>query len=173
MNCLLSAKSPPSPNESLDCTDIRLIDFGSATFMHEHHSTLITTRHYRAPEVILGKYHRDPSLADAHPSHLQGSGAYPCDAYSIGCILVDFVTGTLLYQTHDDREQLAMMARTMGGLPAQLARAGARAKPAFFKADGTLDWPTPTTSRQSRKNVAAIPRIQVRVVACAVLLDVD
>jgi serine/threonine protein kinase len=36
-------------------TDVRLIDFGSATFDHEHHSTIVSTRHYRAPEVILGK----------------------------------------------------------------------------------------------------------------------
>ena len=35
--------------------DIRLIDFGSATFDHEHHSTIVSTRHYRAPEVILGE----------------------------------------------------------------------------------------------------------------------
>lgn len=34
--------------------DVRLIDFGSATFDHEHHSTIVSTRHYRAPEVILG-----------------------------------------------------------------------------------------------------------------------
>jgi len=37
-------------------THIRLIDFGSATFDHEHHSTIVSTRHYRAPEVILGEY---------------------------------------------------------------------------------------------------------------------
>lgn len=36
-------------------TDVKLIDFGSATFDHEHHSTIVSTRHYRAPEVILGK----------------------------------------------------------------------------------------------------------------------
>lgn len=36
-------------------TDIRLIDFGSATFDHEHHSSIVSTRHYRAPEVILGE----------------------------------------------------------------------------------------------------------------------
>uniref|UniRef100_A0A0N4VTN8 Triple gene block protein 2 n=1 Tax=Haemonchus placei TaxID=6290 RepID=A0A0N4VTN8_HAEPC len=28
---------------------------GSATFNNEHHSAIISTRHYRAPEVILGK----------------------------------------------------------------------------------------------------------------------
>lgn len=36
--------------------DIKVVDFGSATYDDEHHSTLVSTRHYRAPEVILGKY---------------------------------------------------------------------------------------------------------------------
>lgn len=36
-------------------TDIRLIDFGSATFENEYHSSVVSTRHYRAPEIILGK----------------------------------------------------------------------------------------------------------------------
>ena len=34
-------------------TDIQVIDFGSATFDDEHHTTVVSTRHYRAPEVIL------------------------------------------------------------------------------------------------------------------------
>lgn len=38
------------------CADIRLIDFGSATFEHEHHSRIVATRHYRAPEVVLGTF---------------------------------------------------------------------------------------------------------------------
>ena len=37
-------------------TEVRLIDFGSATFDWEHHSKVVSTRHYRAPEVILGKF---------------------------------------------------------------------------------------------------------------------
>lgn len=36
-------------------TSVRVVDFGSATFDHEHHSTIVSTRHYRAPEVILGE----------------------------------------------------------------------------------------------------------------------
>jgi dual-specificity kinase len=36
-------------------TDIRLIDFGSATFENEYHSSVVSTRHYRAPEIILGR----------------------------------------------------------------------------------------------------------------------
>ena len=35
-------------------THIKVVDFGSATFDQEHHSTIVSTRHYRAPEVILG-----------------------------------------------------------------------------------------------------------------------
>ena len=32
---------------------IRLIDFGSATFDHKYHTKVVSTRHYRAPEVLL------------------------------------------------------------------------------------------------------------------------
>jgi serine/threonine protein kinase len=35
---------------------IKLIDFGGATYEDEHHTQIINTRQYRAPEVILGKY---------------------------------------------------------------------------------------------------------------------
>lgn len=42
---------------SVKSTAIRVVDFGSATFDHEHHSTIVSTRHYRAPEVILGRCH--------------------------------------------------------------------------------------------------------------------
>jgi len=38
------------------CADIRVIDFGSATYEDEHHSHIVSTRHYRAPEVVLGTY---------------------------------------------------------------------------------------------------------------------
>lgn len=41
---------------SVKSTAIRVVDFGSATFDHEHHSTIVSTRHYRAPEVILGMF---------------------------------------------------------------------------------------------------------------------
>ena len=45
----------------LDSTDIRLIDFGSATFQDEYHSAVVATRHYRAPEIILGKLTQIPA----------------------------------------------------------------------------------------------------------------
>jgi len=44
----------PKNKRILLSTEIRLIDFGSATFDNEYHSTVVATRHYRAPEIILG-----------------------------------------------------------------------------------------------------------------------
>jgi len=79
-------------------TDIRLIDFGSATFDDEYHSSVVSTRHYRAPEIILGL-----------------GWSFPCDIWSVGCILVEFFTGDALIQTHDNLEHLAMMKTVCGG----------------------------------------------------------
>nr|XP_046170687.1 dual specificity protein kinase CLK2-like [Oncorhynchus gorbuscha] len=84
-------------------TTVRLVDFGSATFDHEHHSTTISTRHYRAPEVIL-------ELGWSHP----------CDVWSIGCILFEYYEGFTLYQTHENQEHLAMMERVRGPLPSTM-----------------------------------------------------
>ena len=78
-------------------TEIRLIDFGSATFQEEYHSSVVSTRHYRAPEIILNL-----------------GWSYPCDIWSIGCILVEFFTGDALFQTHDNLEHLAMMEMVCG-----------------------------------------------------------
>jgi len=129
----------------LESTEIRLIDFGSATFEEEYHSSVVSTRHYRAPEIILGL-----------------GWSYPCDAFSLGCILVEFYTGMALFQTHDNLDHLAMMEQVMGKMPDRFSRAGARSKPEFFKEGGKLDWPKPKASRQSKKDVRA----------CRSLLDI-
>lgn len=60
---------------------IKLIDFGSATFDEQYHSTIVSTRHYRAPEVILGL-----------------GWTFPCDIWSCGCILLELATGDALFQ---------------------------------------------------------------------------
>ncbi|TFY75591.1 hypothetical protein EWM64_g8420 [Hericium alpestre] len=136
--------SQPRPKRLLESTDIRLIDFGSATFQEEYHSTVVSTRHYRAPEIILGL-----------------GWSYPCDAFSLGCILVEFYTGVALFQTHDNLEHLAMMEMVMGKMPDRFARAGARSKPEFFKEGNKLDWPKPkSTTRQSKKEVRATRSLQ-------------
>lgn len=87
--------------------------------------------------------------------------SFPCDVYSLGCILVEFYTGSALFQTHDNLEHLAMMEMVMGKMPERFARAGARAKPEFFKDGCKLDWPKPKASRQSRKDVRATRSLHV------------
>lgn len=85
-------------------SEIRLIDFGSATFDHEHHSKIVSTRHYRALEVIL-----------------ELGWDRMCDVWSIGCILYELYIGNTLFQTHDNREHLAMMEKTLGKIPKHIA----------------------------------------------------
>ncbi|CAL8081161.1 unnamed protein product [Calicophoron daubneyi] len=103
------------------CSDIRLIDFGSATFDYDHHSTIVSTRHYRAPEVIL-----------------ELGWSQPCDVWSIGCIMFELYTGYTLFQTHDNREHLAMMERTLGHIPYRMTRKSRRVK--YFDGTGNLVW---------------------------------
>ncbi|EYC23607.1 hypothetical protein Y032_0015g2743 [Ancylostoma ceylanicum] len=86
-------------------TNVRLIDLGSATFNNEHHSAIISTRHYRAPEVILDL-----------------GWWQPCDTWSLGCILYELHRGATLFRTHSNREHLAMMERVCGHIPLRMIR---------------------------------------------------
>jgi len=54
-----------------------------------------------------------------------------------------------------------MMEMVMGKMPDRFGRAGARAKPEFFKDGPRLDWPKPKASRQSKKDVRATRPLQV------------
>eukprot|EP00913_Durusdinium_trenchii_P002788 g2579.t1 len=73
-------------------SDIKLIDFGNATYEDEHHSSIINTRQYRGPEVILSMGWNELS-----------------DVWSMGCILMELYTGELLFGTHENLEHLALM----------------------------------------------------------------
>ncbi|XP_068081761.1 dual specificity protein kinase CLK2 isoform X4 [Anabrus simplex] len=121
-------------------TDVRLIDFGSATFDHEHHSTIVSTRHYRAPEVIL-----------------ELGWAQACDVWSIGCIIFELYLGITLFQTHDNREHLAMMERILGPIPYRMAR---KTKTKYFY-HGKLDWDEKSSAgRYVRDNCKPLRRYQ-------------
>ena len=133
-------------------SDIRLIDFGSATFDDEYHSSVVSTRHYRAPEIIL-----------------QLGWSYPCDIWSIGCIIVEFFTGDALFQTHDNLEHLAMMEAVCDGkIDPKIVRqvnstanrnnSGSAAK---FFVKTKLDYPNAETSKASRRYVRAMKKLNV------------
>jgi dual-specificity kinase len=68
-----------------------------------------------------------------------------------------------LFQTHDNLEHLAMMEMVMGKMPENVAREAVNHKPEFFKEGPKLNWPSPKTTKQSRKDVRATRSLQVRL----------
>jgi dual-specificity kinase len=159
-------------------SEIRLIDFGSATFDDEYHSSVVSTRHYRAPEIILNL-----------------GWSFPCDIWSIGCILVEFFTGDALFQTHDNLEHLAMMEAVIGSkidtkLVKQTTQGGRNGsqnqaakyvpnpyasvrtlmliQPRYFNRN-KLDYPNEETTRASRKYVRAMKQLTVGLFATNLL----
>jgi dual-specificity kinase len=136
-------KQPAAPGSKVltkvpTCPAIWLIDFGSATWEEQYHSTVVSTRHYRAPEVILGL-----------------GWSYPCDVWSLGCILLELLTGEALFQTHENIEHLAMMEVVLGPIPVSVAcRADHHARK-YFRAPAytELRWPEGSSSRDSVREV--------------------
>ncbi|XP_053573342.1 dual specificity protein kinase CLK3 isoform X3 [Bombina bombina] len=127
-------------NEGKQCEEryvknssIRLVDFGSATFDHEYHTTIVATRHYRPPEVIL-----------------ELGWSQPCDVWSLGCILFEYYSGFTLFQTHENREHLVMMERILGSLPRRMMYKTRKQK--YFQ-HGSLIWDeTSSDGRYVSKN---------------------
>ncbi|XP_062341243.1 dual specificity protein kinase CLK4b isoform X2 [Osmerus eperlanus] len=118
---------------TLKCLDVKVVDFGNATFDHEHHTSVVSTRHYRAPEVIL---------------ELGWNQA--CDVWSLGCILTEYYLGLTLFQTHDSKEHLAMMERVLGPIPAHLLQ---KTKKRRYVHHERLDWDEHSSSgRYVRKH---------------------
>ncbi|XP_030637519.1 dual specificity protein kinase CLK4b isoform X2 [Chanos chanos] len=113
--------------------DVKVVDFGNATYDHEHHTSVVSTRHYRAPEVIL-------ELGWNHA----------CDVWSLGCILVEYYLGLTLFQTHDSKEHLAMMERVLGPIPSHLLR---KTRKQHYVHHDKLDWDEHSSSgRYVRKH---------------------
>ncbi|KAK4558853.1 hypothetical protein RGQ29_008206 [Quercus rubra] len=122
---------------------IKLIDFGSAAFDNQNHSSIVSTRHYRAPEVILGL-----------------GWSYPCDLWSVGCILVELCSGEALFQTHENLEHLAMMERVFGPLPEHMIRRADKGAEKYFRRGLRLNWPEGAVSRESIRAVNKLDRLK-------------
>ncbi|XP_052884325.1 serine/threonine-protein kinase AFC3-like isoform X2 [Gossypium arboreum] len=122
---------------------IKLIDFGSTAFDNQNHSSIVSTRHYRAPEIILGL-----------------GWSYPCDLWSVGCILIELCTGEALFQTHENLEHLAMMERVLGPLPEHMIRRANRGAEKYFRRGSRLNWPEGAVSRESIRAVRKLDRLK-------------
>lgn len=80
--------------------DIRLIDFGSLDSGSSWHRHLATTRHYRAPEILMGL-----------------KWGYECDVWSMGCILVELAVGHIDFDSRDPIEHLYLIQQMIGEIP--------------------------------------------------------
>ncbi|KAI8556546.1 hypothetical protein RHMOL_Rhmol05G0261800 [Rhododendron molle] len=85
---------------------------------------------------------------------------YPCDVWSVGCILVELCSGEALFQTHENLEHLAMMERVLGPLPPHMIIRADRRAEKYFRRGVQLDWPEGATSRESMRAVWKLPRLQ-------------
>jgi len=84
-------------------------------------------------------------------SKTKGLGwSFPCDLWSIGCILLELYTGEALFQTHENLEHLAMMERILGKMPREMTESETGKK---FYERGSLKFPDKMTTPKSEKRV--------------------
>ena len=79
----------------LKATEIRLIDFGSATFETEYHSTVVCTRHYRAPEIILGAASDREDSKSLKQDFQVWAGLFPVTCIPWDAFSWNFIPGSL------------------------------------------------------------------------------
>ena len=166
--CAGGVLSVPSLRLTICCCS-PVIDFGGATFESDHHSTIVNTRQYRAPEVIL-----------------QLGWGPPSDIWSAACIIMELYVGELLFSTvrcahlpssprqgggsrvpaavclqHDNREHLALMQRVLGPIPSHMIQRARGPARDFFQR-GELVWPGRKTAYDRIEAVKKTLPLEVR-----------
>lgn len=118
-------------------TAIKLVDFGGATYDRDRKKTsIINTRQYRAPEVILGL-----------------GWSIPSDLWSAGCIIAELYKGELLFATHDNVEHLALIEKVIGRFPIRMIEDSKEFGPVFDR-EGWHKLDLSSSSKEHvRKNV--------------------
>ena len=93
--------------------EVKICDIGNACWFNYHFSTIIQTRQYRSPEVLIGVNYNETS-----------------DMWSLACIVFELVTGDFLFQpekgetfTKND-DHVAKFIQTLGKMPKNFAKRG-------------------------------------------------
>ena len=102
--------------------EVKICDVGNACWFNHHFSTIIQTRQYRSPEVLLGINYSETS-----------------DIWSLACIIFELATGDFLfeprkgdtYSKNDDH--LAQFIELLGKMPKNFALSGADSYKYFNK----------------------------------------
>jgi dual specificity tyrosine-phosphorylation-regulated kinase 2/3/4 len=116
------------PNKS----GIKIIDFGSSTFLDERVYTYIQSRFYRAPEIMLGI-------------------PYDCgiDMWSFGCIMAELYMGYPIFPGDSEQDQMSRIME-MVGVPSREVMAQSERKMRFFKQNEATGYLEPIMSKNSR-----------------------
>ena len=108
---------------------LKLADFGLACFIEPngHYSHHVCSRWYRAPELLFGSRKYDQAI----------------DLWSLGCLLYEMATGTVLFQGDSDILQIVEVFRKLGS-PDPVEWPGLAMLPDYgkieFKQFDTLSW---------------------------------
>ena len=106
--------------------EVKICDVGNACWFNHHFSSLIQTRQYRAPEVLLGINYNESS-----------------DIWSLACMVFELATGDFLfdprkgdtYSKNDDH--LAQIIELAGKMPKNFALSGSNSMK-YFNKNGKL-----------------------------------
>lgn len=82
------------------CHVLKVCDFGSAKKIVEGEKSVayITSRYYRAPELILGNRHYGVEI----------------DLWSAGCVIAEMITGSPFFKGLDSLSQLVEIIKKLG-----------------------------------------------------------
>ena len=102
--------------------EVKICDLGNACWFNHHFSTIIQTRQYRSPEVLLGIEYNESS-----------------DIWSLACIVFELATGDFLFEPRKgdtfskNDDHIAQIIEMVGKMPKNFAMSGENSKKYFNK----------------------------------------
>lgn len=102
--------------DSFTHSTVKLIDLGSSCFVYDHLHSYVQSRSYRAPEVLIGA---------AYDSRI--------DIWSLGCVIVELLTGRVLFLNDTIQTILARIMAICGPIPRHVIAAGKQSHEYFTR----------------------------------------